>query len=199
MAEAWVVGGVTLGAYLLGSVPFGVLASRWFHTQDPRTAGSGNIGFSNVIRVSGKISGALTLIGDLGKGFLAVWLAQPWVGAFPWQLLVAAAVILGHIFSIFLRFHGGKGVATALGAIAALDWIVATFVAMVWAITAVLWRYSSSAAIAASLAFPCIVMIGGRSWSFVGFAVFVSVLVIARHRDNIERLLEGTEGRMGDS
>lgn len=199
MSDGWLVAGVTLLAYVLGSIPFGVLAAKGYRVQDPRSAGSGNIGFSNVLRVSGKAAGTLTLVGDLGKGFVAVWIATQALPEFQWHLLAAAAVILGHIFSLFLSFHGGKGVATALGAIAGLDGLVAILVALVWVVTAVLWRYSSSAAIAASLAFPCIVMMRGSDWHFVGFAVFVSVLVIARHRDNIARLMDGTEGRMGES
>ncbi|MEE9232602.1 MAG: glycerol-3-phosphate acyltransferase, partial [Nitrospirales bacterium] len=102
-----------LGAYVLGSIPFGIVVAKIFGTQDPRTLGSQNIGFTNVLRVNGKKAGFLTLLGDMGKGLLATGLAQvfglPWV----WVLIVGIAVLLGHIFSVFLKFQGGKGVATA--------------------------------------------------------------------------------------
>ncbi|WP_447971584.1 glycerol-3-phosphate 1-O-acyltransferase PlsY [Nitrospira sp. M1] len=185
-------------AYGVGSIPFGLLASKICETQDPRTTGSGNIGFTNVLRVSGKKAGIITLIGDAGKGFLVAWLAQRYLQEELVVLLVAAVVVLGHIFSVFLKFQGGKGVATALAAIGGLHlWLGLTMTA-VWLLCVWGFRYSSGGAIAAFLTLPLFsFFVFSQSFSFVLFSIGISILVLFRHKENMSRLLSGTEGKLG--
>ena len=186
-----------IGAYFIGSIPFGVLASKICQTQDPRTTGSGNIGFTNVLRVSGKKAGIVTLLGDAGKGFLVAWLAASVVQVEVEILLIAAAVIIGHIYSVFLKFQGGKGVATALAAVGGLDLILGLSATAVWLLSVWVFRYSSGGAIAAFLALPVLAFFLSHSKSFMMFTIGVSILVIYRHKENISRLLSGTEGKLG--
>ena len=187
-------------AYLIGSVPFAVLTSRVMGLADPRTYGSGNPGATNVLRSGSKVAAALTLIGDGFKGWFAVWLALrfgPRYGVGDTGVaLVAIAVFLGHLYPIFLRFRGGKGVATAAGVIIALNPWLALAAAVTWLIVAVFFRYSSLASIAAAVFSPFYSAFG---WGFD--ARFVALVVIAgfvvyRHRVNIRHLLAGTERRM---
>ena len=133
-----------IGAYLLGSIPFGLLVTKALGEPDPRTAGSKNIGFTNVLRISGKKAGILTLLGDIGKGALAVILGQGLGASRPWVLLVGFSVILGHIFSVFLSFKGGKGVATALGSVLGLDAFLGVCLLGVWIGTALIFRRRTS-------------------------------------------------------
>ncbi|GJL53910.1 MAG: glycerol-3-phosphate acyltransferase [Nitrospirales bacterium] len=185
-------------AYGIGSIPFGVFASKVCKTQDPRTTGSGNIGFTNVLRVSGKKAGLITLIGDAGKGFLVAWLAQRYIHEELAVLLIAAAVIAGHIFSVFLKFHGGKGVATALAAVGGLHLGLGLSVTAVWLFAVWGFGYSSGGAIAAFLMLPIFAYaVFSQSLAFVFFTIGVSALVLFRHKDNISRLLAGTEGKLG--
>lgn len=196
MPTEWLAAGLAVGGYLLGSVPFGLLVTRCLGTGDPRTAGSRNIGFTNVLRVAGKRAGILTLAGDVGKGWVVAATAAQLFEGEAWVLMIAVCPILGHLYSIFLGFHGGKGVATAMGAIAGVEPWLGLVLLMVWLSTMLLWRYSSAAAIAAFLAFPLLGLIAGRGWRFELFAVVVSALVLTRHRDNLARLWRGTEPRM---
>ena len=191
----------TGGAYLIGSVPFAVIVSRAMGLADPRTYGSGNPGATNVLRSGSKWAAALTLLGDGFKGWLAVWLAlrlgpQHGVGE-AGVALVAVAVVLGHLYPVFLRFRGGKGVATAAGVIIALNPWLALATAITWVIVAVFFRYSSLASIAAAVFAPFYSAFG---WGFD--ARFVALVVIAgftvyRHKVNIRHLLAGTERRIG--
>ena len=193
----WQFGAFLLGGYTLGSIPFGLLAAKLCRSQDPRTAGSGNIGFTNVLRVSGKKAGTLTLVGDFGKGFLVVWLAKRFLTQESWILAIAFAVIVGHIFSVFLVFHGGKGVATALGSILGLEVLLGGILILTWGVVAGLWKYSSGAALVSFSLFPVFTILMGYSGAFLWFSCVVSLLVISRHKDNILRLIQGTEGKMG--
>lgn len=188
-------------AYLIGSVPFAVIVSRVMGLADPRTYGSGNPGATNVLRSGNKVAAALTLLGDALKGWFAVWLAQrlgPQYGiADAGVSLVAIAVVLGHLYPVFLRFRGGKGVATAAGVILALNPWLALATAITWVIVAVFFRYSSLASIAAAIFAPFYSAFG---WGFD--APFVALVVIAgltvyRHRVNIRHLLAGSERRIG--
>ena len=188
-------------AYLIGSVPFAVIVSRAMGLADPRTYGSGNPGATNVLRSGNKLAATLTLLGDAFKGWLAVWLAQrfgPQYGVTDaGASLVAIAVVLGHLYPIFLRFRGGKGVATAAGVILALNPWLAFATAVTWVIVAVFFRYSSLASIAAAIFAPFYSAFG---WGFD--ARFVALIVIAgltvyRHRVNIRHLVAGTERRIG--
>lgn len=193
----------TCVAYLIGSVPFAVIVSRSMGLADPRTYGSGNPGATNVLRSGSKWAAALTLLGDGFKGWLAVWLAMrfgPQHGVTDAGVaLVAIAVVLGHLYPIFLRFRGGKGIATAAGVVIALNPWLALATAITWVIVAVFFRYASLASIAAAIFAPFYSAFG---WGFD--ARFVALVVIAgftvyRHRVNIRHLLAGTERRIGES
>jgi glycerol-3-phosphate acyltransferase PlsY len=193
----------TCAAYLIGSVSFALIVSRSMGLADPRTYGSGNPGATNVLRSGSKWAAALTLLGDGFKGWLAVWLATrygPQQGITDAGVaLVAVAVVLGHLYPIFLRFRGGKGIATAAGVIIALNPWLALATAITWVIVAVFFRYASLASIAAAIFAPFYSAFG---WGFD--ARFVALVVIAcftlyRHRVNIRHLLAGTERRMGEN
>jgi len=187
---------LAVGGYVAGSVPFGVLVAKCLGTVDPRTAGSRNIGFTNVLRVAGKKAGILTLLGDVGKGWVVAAVAAHFIEGEGWVLLIALCPILGHLYSVFLGFRGGKGVATALGAIIGVAPWIGLVVLGVWVVTFMLWRYSSAAAIAAFASLPLIGQVGGQGLRFELFAVVVTGLIVARHRGNLIRLWEGTEPRM---
>ena len=186
--------------YLLGSIPVGIFAGRVLGGIDPRVAGSRNIGFTNVLRVAGKPAGIVTLIGDMGKGALAVLLARHLLGSAgsEWELAAGGAAILGHIFPVFLRFKGGKGVATALGVLSAIDWLVGGSVLAVWLISAAIWRTSSLAALLAFGSLPLWVWLLHPTASMALFAIGTTGLIAYRHRDNISRLLAGTEAQIGE-
>ena len=190
-------------AYLIGSIPFAVIVSRVMGLADPRTYGSGNPGATNVLRSGSRGAAVLTLLGDGFKGWLAVWLALRFGARFGvadfGAALVAIAVVLGHLYPIFLRFRGGKGIATAAGVIIALNPWLALATVITWVIVAVFFRYSSLASIAAAIFAPFYSAFG---WGFD--ARFVALVVIAgftvyRHRVNIRHLLAGTERRIGDA
>ena len=185
--------------YLLGAIPVGIVAGRALGGIDPRHAGSRNIGFTNVLRVAGKAAGVVTLIGDLGKGVLAVLIARHFLGAagHDWELAAGGAAILGHIFPVYLRFHGGKGVATALGVLFTVDWVVGGSVLVVWLLTAAMWRISSLAALLAFGSLPFWVWLFHPNAAMGIFAIATTALIAYGHRDNIARLLAGTETRIG--
>ncbi len=199
MQSLGTLAGLMLGAYLLGSIPFGILVSKGLGLQDPRTVGSKNIGFTNVLRVSGKLAGILTLIGDMGKGWLVGWAAQAFSQQESWILLITAAVIFGHLFSVFLSFRGGKGVATALGAILGLAPWIGLGLLLTWLIIAGMFRYSSGAAITAFILFPIMAFSMGQSMNFVLFSLTISLVILLKHKDNISRILSGTESKIGMS
>ena len=187
-----------LGGYLAGSIPFAVVVSRVMALPDPRTYGSGNIGATNVLRSGHRIAALLTLAGDAGKGWAAVLVAR-FLGASDELLaVVAISAFLGHVFPVWLRFRGGKGVATAAGVLIALDWRVGVAVIVAWLTIAVVSRYSSLAAIVAALFAPA------AAWYILGAGpvlaavVAMSVVLVARHRANIAKLLRGEESRIGD-
>jgi len=165
---------------------------------DPRTVGSKNVGFTNVLRVSGKTPGILTLIGDMGKGwvmgFAATHLLQD-----EWAiLLIALAPFLGHLFSPFLGFKGGKGVATALGSVLGVTPLIGLLLLMAWIGAVALWRYSSGGALTAFGLFPIIAALVRPTAPFVLFSVLVTALIVMKHKGNIERLWKGTESKMGE-
>ncbi|WP_080705735.1 glycerol-3-phosphate 1-O-acyltransferase PlsY [Bordetella bronchiseptica] len=191
-------------AYLIGSIPFAVVVSKLMGLQDPRSYGSGNPGATNVLRTGNKTAAALTLLGDAAKGWFALWLVRALVPELSWgaYALVALAVFLGHLYPLFLRFKGGKGVATALGVLMAIEpWLAVATIAT-WLIVAVFSRYSSLAALVAAFFAPVYYVFGsGAAWHArleVGLAIAViSALLFYRHRANIARLLKGTESRIG--
>ena len=187
-----------LGAYLLGSIPFGLLASKFFGAQDPRGSGSGNIGFTNVLRVSGKKAGVLTLLGDFGKGAAVALLAESFFKQETWVLAITFAVILGHIFSVFLHFKGGKGVATALGAILGLNVPLGLTLIGIWAITVLIFKYSSGGALVTFGVLPIIVFLTSESGSLLIFAILVTICIFWRHQSNIMNILHGTESKVNN-
>lgn len=186
-------------AYLLGSVSFAILVSRLFGLPDPRTHGSGNPGATNMLRTGRKSAAALTLLGDLVKGWLAVVLVRVMVEqglSAPWSVDAAAvAVLLGHIYPVFFGFKGGKGVATALGVLLAISPWLGLSCAGVWLLVFVVTRVSSLSALMAALASPIFAWFWLRQPRAVFALVLLAALILWRHRANIRRLLAGEEGR----
>jgi acyl phosphate:glycerol-3-phosphate acyltransferase len=193
----WLALAMMVAGYLLGSIPFGIVVSKYLGATDPRTAGSHNIGFTNVLRVSGKKAGFLTLAGDLGKGWLVGWLAMQVHDHAWWAWLIALSPIIGHLFSVFLGLRGGKGVATALGVIIGVAPWVGFSAVLVWLVTAGVWRYSSGAAITAFILLPVLAAVLRGDQQFVVFTVVVSGLILWRHKENMIRLWNGTEPKIG--
>ncbi|MBY0396797.1 MAG: glycerol-3-phosphate 1-O-acyltransferase PlsY [Thermoleophilia bacterium] len=182
-------------AYLLGSVPFGVIVTRMLGLGDLRKIGSGNIGATNVLRTGNRGAAAATLILDGAKGAAAVLLARAWAGEDAAQL-AALAAFLGHLFPVWLGFRGGKGVATFLGTLLALAWPVGVAACATWLAAAVLTRISSMGALAAGLlAGLWAILLGHRE--MVALVLILAALVIVRHAPNIRRILAGTEPRIG--
>lgn len=190
-----------VAAYLIGSVPFALVSSRLFGLADPRSYGSGNPGATNVLRSGNKAAAAVTLLGDAGKGWLAVWLASRFgiaMGVSPWiPAACGAAAFLGHLFPVFIGFRGGKGVATALGVMIGFSGLLGAGVAVLWLATAALTRYSSAAALLAATSAPVLAHMLVESPAITAAAVLMAGLLIWRHKDNIRRLLAGTESRIG--
>jgi glycerol-3-phosphate acyltransferase PlsY len=195
MDIVWKVLLVTLESYLLGSIPFGYLLYRMHEGGDVRSTGSGNIGATNVLRGAGLAAGTATLVLDAGKGYLAVFIAGLLTGHAPeWISLAAVLVIVGHIFPVFLKFRGGKGVATGFGAFLALAPLPALGVVIIFLIVISAWHYVSLASIVAAAVFPFSVLaVGGESPYVMAAAFAGAVLIISRHSSNIHRLLVGTE------
>jgi acyl phosphate:glycerol-3-phosphate acyltransferase len=188
---------VVLG-YLLGAIPFGVVISKALGLPDPRTVGSKNVGFTNVLRVSGTKAGVLTLLGDMGKGWVMGWAAMQWLGNESLIMVVALAPILGHLYSPFLGFKGGKGVATALGTVLGLSPSVGVLLLLIWLGAVAIWRYSSGGALAAFGLFPVVAIVNEQRQEFLVFAIIVSTLIWIKHKDNIVRLWKGTESKIGE-
>ena len=185
--------------YFLGAIPIGIVAGRALGGIDPREAGSRNIGFTNVLRVAGKTAGIVTLIGDMGKGALAVALARVLLGSEAGDSIMAAgaAAILGHMFPVFLRFKGGKGVATALGVLLAVEPAIGGCLVAVWLASAAIWRMSSLAALMAFGSLPLWVWLFHPTAQMAALAAGIMVLIVYRHHDNISRLRAGTESKFG--
>jgi glycerol-3-phosphate acyltransferase PlsY len=181
--------------YLLGSIPFGVIITRLAGTEDIRTIGSGNIGATNVLRTGRKSLAALTLLGDALKGTVAVLLARHWWGRDA-MLLAGLGAFLGHLFPVWLGFRGGKGVATYLGILIGLGWPGAVGFAVIWLLIAFVTRFSSLAALTASVAAPLILWAMGE-WPQAILMALLAVLLWLKHLTNIRRLVAGTEGKIG--
>ncbi len=189
-------------AYLLGSISFAVVMSWAFGLEDPRTYGSGNPGATNVLRSGNKWAAGLTLLGDAAKGWLAVWAAAQLNTTVSVQALVALAVFLGHLYPIFLRFKGGKGVATAFGVMLAIQPLLALAACLTWLFVAKVFKYSSLAALVSAVCAPLFYVLGGqRVWvtqpQLAWVLAVIALFLLYRHRANIERLLKGTEPRVG--
>jgi glycerol-3-phosphate acyltransferase PlsY len=195
--------GIISIAYLLGSIPFGLLVVKALGGPDIRSTGSGNIGAANVARNAGALAGGLTLLLDAGKGYLAVWLAAHETGGNGhWMMAAAVAAVVGHVFPVWLGFKGGKGVATSLGVFLPICWQAVLAAAVIWVLVVAFWRYSSLGSISAAAAMPVLVYLfyapHHAPATYVSLCtIFIALLVIAKHRGNIERLIAGTESRLG--
>lgn len=183
-----------VAAYLIGSISFAIVVSRLMRLPDPRSYGSKNPGATNVLRTGKRVAAAVTLIGDTGKGAVAVWLASV---VTPQLALVGLAAFVGHLFPVWHRFQGGKGVATAGGVLLALDWRVGIGTIASWLVIAVCFRYSSLASLIAALFAPFATLVA-LGWQSALAVAVMSALLIWRHRGNIARLAAGTEPRLGE-
>ncbi len=192
------LGLVVVGGYLLGSIPFGLIATRLGGAGDIRQIGSGNIGATNVLRSGRKDLAAITLLGDAGKGVLAVFLAR-WLtnDSAAMVALAGGAAFLGHLFPVWLGFKGGKGVATFYGVLLAAAWPVGVLAAVTWLAMAFIFRISSLAALTATALAPLFALATDRGWPMVALTLFMAVLVFIRHHENIGRLLKGQEPKIG--
>ena len=188
---------MTVLGYVLGGIPFGIVVSKALGLPDPRMVGSKNIGFTNVLRVSGKKAGILTLLGDFGKGWVCAWVAMHWLTVESYIMVVAFAPILGHMFSPFLGFKGGKGVATAVGVVLGLSPSIGLLLLLIWLGAVAIWRYSSGGALAAFGCFPIVTIVNEQRQEFFIFSLVISALIWIKHKDNIVRLWRGTESKMG--
>lgn len=186
-----------IAAYLLGSVPFAMIASRLFGLADPRTYGSGNPGATNVLRSGNKKAALVTLIGDALKGWVAVYAAQRMGLSDAVIGLVALAVFFGHLYPVFLKFKGGKGVATAAGVLLALDPLLGLAVAGTWLFVAFAFRYSSLAAVLAAAAAPMFSALMHGAGGQVLIVGILAMALIGKHWPNIQRLLAGQESKIG--
>ena len=184
-------------SYLLGSVPTGIVISRLMGKGDPRKSGSGNIGATNVGRTSGRLAGALTLLGDVLKGGVPVLLSLLYYPESLFVSLVGLAAFLGHLFPVYLGFKGGKGVATGLGVMVVICPLATLLSAVVFVVTAALKRYVSLASMLAAAMLPVFMSFDTKGRNYVGMGVVVAVLIIYKHKDNIKRLVAGTENRIG--
>jgi len=184
-------------AYLIGSLPFAVIISRLYGLEDPRSHGSGNPGATNVLRTGSKSAALLTLLGDAAKGWLAVWLARHFSGESATIAAAGLAAFIGHIFPVFLKFRGGKGVATALGVLLGFHPVLALTALGTWVVVAGATRYSSLAAMAAAVEAPFAAWMFSEQRELTIAAGLMSVLLVWRHRANLVRLLAGTESQIG--
>jgi acyl phosphate:glycerol-3-phosphate acyltransferase len=194
---------IALVAYLLGSIPFGYLIVKLTEGRDIRASGSGNIGATNVARSAGPAAGAVTLLLDLAKGFLAVWLtAKFFNGQAEFMMIAAVAAVLGHMFPVWLKFKGGKGVATGVGAFIPICWQAVAGAFIVWIVVVAIWRYVSLGSIIAAASLPLM------TYAFYAArpemppmavsigTTLLAVMIIVKHKDNIGRLVAGTENRL---
>lgn len=189
-------------AYLIGSIPFGLLIGKKMGI-DLRASGSKNIGATNVLRTAGKLPALLTLIGDSLKGAIPLLLLRTMSGnaasgAEFWEGVIGLTAVIGHIFPVFLSFKGGKGVATGFGVIAVYSPVSAAVALLVWILVAALTRYSSLAAISAVLSLPFIYLLSGGSFIKIFFGILLAILIVLKHQQNIKKLVNGTESRIGE-
>ena len=190
---------LTLGGYLAGSIPTGVILAKLFGTKDIRQEGSRNIGATNVYRVLGKGLGALTLVGDVLKGVIPVILACMLIGNELWIAVVAVVTFLGHLFPVFLKFRGGIGVAISLGIYLVIAPLVVPFAIVIFILVIMRWKYVSLGSLAASALMPIFLCVSGHSIIYVDLSLFLGCFIFYRHWDNIKRLREGREKKVSRS
>jgi glycerol-3-phosphate acyltransferase PlsY len=182
-------------AFLTGSIPFGVIVSRLFWNVDPRKGGSGGIGFTNVMRVVGKKAAFLTLTLDTLKGTVPVLLIRHVSADSFWISMVALLAVLGHTFSIYLMFKGGKGIATGFGVLLGISPLVAIITFFIWNGTYFTWKYSSLAGLVSFTLLPLILFLTGET-QYIPFSILLMGMIYYKHIANIKRLVSGTESRM---
>jgi acyl phosphate:glycerol-3-phosphate acyltransferase len=189
------------GGYLLGSIPFGLVLTRWAGLGDIRDIGSGNIGATNVLRTGRRDLALATLLLDAGKAGIALLIARALSAGSHYQteieLVAGASAFIGHCYPVWLQFKGGKGVATFFGVLFAGIWPLGVLAGVTWLAVAMMFRYSSLAALCAAAATPIAALIAGFSWSQIVFSLVLAALIFWRHRENISRLRAGTEPRIG--
>jgi glycerol-3-phosphate acyltransferase PlsY len=199
VSREWLIPAI---AYLLGSIPFGLMIVKAAGGGDVRQLGSGNIGATNVTRVAGVAAGIATLVLDAGKGYLAVWLAERWSGGnIRWITAAAVAALLGHVFPVWLGFRGGKGVATGMGVLIPICGTAVIAAAVLWIVVVLFWRYVSLGSVAAAAAMPLLVYLlyapGHAPPSVLSVGVIlISMIVIWKHRENIRRIIAGEENQV---
>jgi glycerol-3-phosphate acyltransferase PlsY len=188
-----------IASYLVGAIPFGLIFTRFFSNIDVRTVGSGNIGATNVLRAAGKKAAILTLLADALKGFLPVFVVQHLFHTETAAALSGAAAIVGHNFSVYLKFKGGKGVATSFGVVLAVSPWIGLVSLLAWLAAAVIWRYSSLSALIAFACYPLLTFAAAKEvpQPYKVLSLFVFAMIYYRHRENIKRLLAGTEPKIG--
>jgi glycerol-3-phosphate acyltransferase PlsY len=187
---------LVVGGYLVGSIPTGVILARLFSATDIRREGSGNIGATNVYRVLGAKLGVITLVGDVLKGVVPVILTRFFMGDDVWIASVALSTFLGHLYPLFLRFRGGKGVATALGIFMVITPLVTAGAVIVFIVVVMRWKYVSLGSLAASASMPLFLGAGGYSLVYGGLSMMIGGFIFYRHGDNIKRLREGLEKKI---
>ncbi len=190
---------MVVGAYLLGSINSAIIVCKAFSLPDPRDLGSGNPGATNVLRTGSKLAAIITLAGDLLKGLLPVLAVDLFTASAPLVAATGIAALLGHMYPLYYGFKGGKGVATTLGVLLGFDWLLGIFWIAFWLFTAIIFRYSSLAALVATI----LILISSWFWNediwlFISM-VIITLFVYWRHRSNIKKLLEGTEAKLGQS
>lgn len=181
-------------SYLLGSIPFGILVSKVFGLGNLRDIGSGNIGATNVLRTGNKLAALITLILDGAKGVLVVIVAR--LISEDAAITASICVIIGHIYPVWVRFSGGKGVATFIGALLALSFVTGFLVCLIWIMTAFIFRYSSLSAMVSSVSAPIWIFLFYGNEALI-VTTIMAVLICYRHKDNIRRLINGSETRIG--
>jgi len=188
---------LTLTAYLFGSISSAVIVCKIMRLPDPRTEGSNNPGATNVLRIGGKKAAAITLLGDMLKGVIPVLIAK-WIGLDSTGLaMVTFAAFFGHLYPVFFNFEGGKGVATAIGCLLALCWPVGLCWLVTWLLVAVIFRYSSLSSLVASVLSPIYIWYFTGNMTYVVTLSVMSLLLIIRHKSNIQKLLAGKESKIG--
>jgi glycerol-3-phosphate acyltransferase PlsY len=190
---------MVVGAYLLGSINSAIIVCKAFSLPDPRDLGSGNPGATNVLRTGSKLAAIITLAGDLLKGLLPVLAVDLFTASAPLVAATGIAALLGHMYPLYYGFKGGKGVAKTLGVLLGFDWLLGIFWIAFWLFTAIIFRYSSLAALVATI----LILISSWFWNediwlFISM-VIITLFVYWRHRSNIKKLLEGTEAKLGQS
>ncbi len=185
-----------IGGYLLGSIPFGVIVTRLAGVADVRSIGSGNIGATNVLRTGRRDLALMTLVGDAGKAMIAIALVR-WKFGEEAGAIAGAAAFLGHLYPVWLGFKGGKGVATFFGVFLVIHWEIGVVAGATWLLTAAIFRISSLAALTAVALTPVYVLALGQPRAFLISALFMGLLIYYKHLPNIQRLLKGTEPRIG--